>query len=147
MSSSKLDDAKAIQEERTTAQESEICQQAKAALVSYAKRPPKPVKTKALKKGLTAEDLHDKEFFFAWKLGRKTGQNGTVLLRGDGKIVGPASPNETTWTLDKEGHLIFKHQDSRVSTTFTKHKSKNGKHFFEGSFHFKKDVIHVLEEK
>jgi murein DD-endopeptidase MepM/ murein hydrolase activator NlpD len=94
----------------------------------------------------TRELLAGKQFRFSWKTDRGSGFNGIATLRSDGSIAGIASPNESFWLLDGDGHLVFKHRDGRVSTIFTHAERRNGRWFFSGPFQFNRRVQHLLEE-
>jgi len=95
---------------------------------------------------LDTEILSGRSFRFAWRFGQKGGFNGVATLRQDGTIAGIASPNETTWLVDDQGRLIFKHKNGSVSTLFDKVERRDGLYFFQGPFQFREGVIHLLEE-
>jgi len=95
---------------------------------------------------LSQKDLAGRRFRFAWKSGDTGGFNGIATLRKDGTIVGIASPNETTWFLDDQGRLVFKHRDGRVSTVFDKIERRGGRYHFAGPFQFREGIVHLLEE-
>ncbi|MCX6906507.1 MAG: PKD domain-containing protein [Verrucomicrobia bacterium] len=95
---------------------------------------------------LTPEMLGGKQFRFSWKTDRGSGFNGTTTLCADGTISGIGSPNESFWLMDRDGRLIFKHRDGRVSTIFTRAEQRDGRWFFSGPFQFNQRVQHVLEE-
>ena len=73
-------------------------------------------------------------------------EHPTITLRSDGTIAGATSPNETSWEINGAGVLIFKHKDGRVSTTFDKCQTKEGKYAFEGKYHFFKQIVNHIEE-
>lgn len=95
---------------------------------------------------LNEEVLFGKSFRFSWRRGKEGGFNGIATLLKDGTIAGIPSPNETTWLVDDEGRLIFKHRNGAVSTVFNMAEQRDGKHYFEGPFQFREGVIHRLEE-
>ncbi len=95
---------------------------------------------------LKGEQLQGKSFRFSWKMGDRGGFNGVATLKRDGAIAGISSPNETSWQVDQQGRLIFRHSDGRISTVFEKAGLKAGRFHFEGAFQFRQGIVHILEE-
>ncbi|MCP4451462.1 MAG: peptidoglycan DD-metalloendopeptidase family protein [Planctomycetes bacterium] len=95
---------------------------------------------------ITAKDLTGRRFRFNWRQGNSGGFNGILILDRDGQISGISSRNETAWEVDSKGRLLFKHADGRVTTTFESCERRKGQHFFEGPFHLRKGIAHLLEE-
>lgn len=88
--------------------------------------------------------LQEKQFRFIWKTETGAGTNGFLTFQKDGVLSG--GPNESFWSIDERGHLIFKSQDGRLSTIFTQGEQRDGKWFFSGTFQFRPGVEHLLEE-
>ncbi len=95
---------------------------------------------------ITRELLVDKRFEFSWKSSEGGAVNGIATLCEDGSIKGIASPNETTWVLDADGALLFKHADGRVSTRFDTARRIEGLLCFKGPFLFRNGITHYLVE-
>jgi hypothetical protein len=95
----------------------------------------------------TPQMLQGKQFRFTWKTTTGTGANGFLTLQKDGALSGgTGSPNESFWSMDELGHLIFKSRDGRIATIFTHGEQREGKWFFSGTFQFRPGVEHLLEE-
>ena len=95
----------------------------------------------------TPQLLQGKQFRFTWKTATGTGANGFLIFQNDGALSGgTGSANESSWSIDGQGHLIFKSRDGRVSTIFTQGEQREGKWFFSGTFQFRPGVEHLLEE-
>ncbi len=92
------------------------------------------------------ETLAGKRFRFSWKQGAGGGVNSVATLRPDGTIAGISSPNESTWLIDDKGRLVFKHRNGTVSTVFDTVERRDGMYVFQGSFQFRKGVVHILVE-
>ena len=91
----------------------------------------------------TPQMLQGKQFRFTWKTETDAGANGFLTFQKDGVLSGgTGSPNESFWSIDERGHLIFKSQDGRVSTIFTQGEQREGKWFFSGTFQFRPGVEH-----
>ena len=95
---------------------------------------------------LNRDDLSGRSFRFGWRQGSQGGFNDILVLDAGGRIAGINSPNETSWELDEQGRLIFKHEDGRISTTYDDFKLVDGKYSFDGRFHFREGITHHLEE-
>jgi len=93
---------------------------------------------------VTRELLAGKTFRFTWKKEDQEGFNGNAFLGEDGSITGIASPNESTWAVDKAGRLCFFHRDGRLTTTFGKVSKQYGMLCFEGLFHLQPGIVHRL---
>jgi hypothetical protein len=93
---------------------------------------------------ITEEMLEGRRFQFSWKSGDQGGVNGIALLGEDGRIEGIGSPNETSWLVDPEGRLLFKHADGRISTRYDKVRVEDGLLCFEGPFFFREGITHFL---
>ena len=90
--------------------------------------------------------LVNRRFQFSWNSDEGSGVNGIATLKEDGSIEGIASPNETTWLVDKSGQLVFKHADGRASTRYDKVWLEEGLLRFEGPFLFREGITHHLVE-
>ena len=96
---------------------------------------------------LDAARLAGRRFEFSWKSeGGGGGLNGIATLRADGRIEGIGSPNESTWALDGQGRLLFKHADGRVSTRYERAEVQGGALCLEGPFLFRDGIVHSLVE-
>ncbi|MBN1417964.1 MAG: PKD domain-containing protein [Planctomycetes bacterium] len=91
-------------------------------------------------------DLAGKRFRFSWSSEKGGAVNGIATLKEDGRIDGIGSPNETTWQIDDEGRLIFKHADGRISTRYDRVRRVEGMLEFEGPFLFIAGITHHLVE-
>lgn len=115
--------------------------QAKSARVSIA--PTNHVSTTAENvRRLTPQVLSGREFRFGWKTKSRSGSHGILIFHSDGTLGGSGAqnPNESLWSIDQQGRLIFKHRDGRVSTIFTRANQQNGKWSFAGPFQFRRDT-------
>jgi murein DD-endopeptidase MepM/ murein hydrolase activator NlpD len=92
------------------------------------------------------ETLKGRRFKFSWTSGERGAVNGIALLKADGYIEGIGSPNETSWLVDSEGRLLFKHADGRVSTRYEKVRRVEGLLCFEGPFLLREGITHHLAE-
>jgi len=95
---------------------------------------------------LSVEDLTGRSFWFRWLEGDQEGTNGVLVLDAEGRVSGIDSPNESAWRLDEEGRLLILHEDGEVSTTFIAFEVRDGKYCFQGPFHLREGIVHVLEE-
>jgi predicted O-methyltransferase YrrM len=68
---------------------------------------------------------------------------GTLTLVRDGTIGGSRHPNETTWRIDDQGHLLFVDNGGRVTTRFTRRGTPNGQLVLMGEF-LDSGVVHFL---
>ena len=93
-----------------------------------------------------AKDLSGKSFRFSWKSAAGSDVNGIATLKADGMIEGIQSPNESTWSVDEAGNLLFKHANGKVSTRFTKATLVDGLLCFEGPFLLRDGITHFLVE-
>jgi murein DD-endopeptidase MepM/ murein hydrolase activator NlpD len=93
---------------------------------------------------VSKEQIAGKRFKFYWHSDEGNGFNGVATLLPDGVIQGIRSPNESTWTIDDNGCLVFKHLDGRVSTRYRKTMKVEGILFFEGPFKFRHGITHRL---
>jgi len=59
---------------------------------------------------------------------------GSVRLARGGTIAGSRHPNETSWTIDDRGHLLFSDNAGRVTTRFTDMSAPNGQFVLLGEF-------------
>ncbi len=95
----------------------------------------------------TPQMLQGKQFRFSWKTETGAGTNGFLTFQKDGTLSGGSgSPNESFWSIDERGQLIFKSRDGRVSSIFTHGEQRDGKWFFPGTFQFQAGVKSLLEE-
>ncbi len=95
----------------------------------------------------TPEMLYGKSFCFSWRTDNARGYNGILTFHNDGRLSGgTGSPNETSWAINEQGQLIFKHQDGRASTIFIKAHQQDGKWRFSGPFQFAQGITNLLEE-
>jgi hypothetical protein len=95
---------------------------------------------------LRPEALWGKRFIFNFKSDSNAGSNGRLTLQTNGTIAGTKGPNESFWLIDRDGHLVFKHLDGRVSTIFTVTEHRDGKWYFCGQYQFNPRVQNFLEE-
>lgn len=95
---------------------------------------------------IDAASLAGRRFEFSWRSEGGGGVNGIATLRTDGRIEGIASPNESTWSLDEEGRLLFRHADRRISTRYDRAWVRDGLLAFEGPFLFRDGIVHTLVE-
>jgi murein DD-endopeptidase MepM/ murein hydrolase activator NlpD len=93
---------------------------------------------------ITPARLAGQRFKFYWHSEDGHGFNGIATLKPDGTIAGIASPNESTWTIDENGRLVFKHADGRISTRYVKAALVEGILCFEGPFTFREGITHRL---
>jgi|GEM_PF-134149 len=92
------------------------------------------------------ERVAGKKFRFSWKSDNGAGFNGVARLGRDGTIHGIGSANESAWEIDGSGRLLFRHADGRISTTYERVWILNGLLRFEGPFHFREGIVHILDE-
>ncbi len=92
------------------------------------------------------DTLAGKRFRFSWSSDSGSAVNGTAVLKEDGSIDGIGSPNESAWSIDEAGRLLFKHTDGRVSTRYDEVRLEDGLLCFKGPFLFRDGITHHLIE-
>lgn len=95
---------------------------------------------------IDTEMLAGKRFRFSWSSTGGSAVNGTATLKVDGRIEGIGSPNESFWSIDEAGRLLFKHADGRVSTRYDEVTLEDGLLMFKGPFLFRDGITHHLVE-
>jgi murein DD-endopeptidase MepM/ murein hydrolase activator NlpD len=95
---------------------------------------------------ITTEKLSNRSFKFFWRSAEGGALNGVATLRADGSIDGIGSPNESKWTVDESGKLLFWHADGRVTTRYLTASLTDGVLCLEGPFLLGEGIQHYLVE-
>lgn len=148
VSSSKLDDAKEVQNERKRVSASDVIQDAKR-VVKRASSPPKnggpdrpALPQSKAEETVTPSMPQTSVPSMAMLLNRsfeyrnlKIGKTlGVIILGEDGSMSGFKGKNENSWVVDDAGVLSLLDIQGKPSCVFDRHESKKGKLIFQGRF-------------